>query len=679
MLKINAIKINVNTSKGLYGFDALFNKGLNIVRGDNSSGKSTIFQSILYGLGMEELIGSRNDKAMQSVLKTEVLNAERIKEADVLESSIILEIQNESTITIERYIRSETKDSRLVNVYYGALLTGENPQLESSQMYVHDAGAATDVEFGFFAFLEEFLGLKLPNVQYNDGSLRKLYLQTIFPSFVIEQKVGWSDFLATIPYYNLRDKEKRAIEFILQLDSWRIEERKQEIAQEKQIVESKWNDVYTQIKDIARRSAAKINGIEEKPSIINDPARLFLTYLTPEKNYNLDDYIAEMTTELVELETKEIPKINEIAQEKENELNSLNDNYNQLLVSYNDYNNKRNNVQSNIQTIRERLKQIEEELTHNKHHLKVKRLASESDITIAKDTCPTCHQSINDSLLPANSVQIPMNIEQNIEYLEAQKGMVKLYLENHRKELQDLNGWLQYIQDKTTLVRDRIRAIKRDLVSDDRLPSVEIIEHRIKLKNRLEFYKSVSDQFDIKVQELLSISTEWQKVLSQQENLPRESFSRLDFTKLKYLNEEFIALLEKFDYGSKSLSDLSIPKDKLIPVAEGQYSIKYNMRLDSSASDLVRAITAYTCSLYKVSEKYPTNHPGIIMFDEPGTQETAISSLREMLKELQSYKAQSIVFASFKQSDTDFNETTSGLSFNLIKAYGKKFIVKKES
>lgn len=676
MLKINAIKLVVSTTNGTYGFATEFKAGLNIVRGDNSSGKSTIFQSILYGLGMEELIGSRNEKAMQSVLKDEVLNAEKIKEAEVIESSIFLEIENESTITVERAVKSQTKDPRLVTVYYGALLTGTSKQLGSDSMYVHDAGSATDVKFGYFAFLEKFLGFKLPEVQYNDGAVRKLYLQTIFPAFVIEQKVGWSDFLATIPYFNLRDKEKRAIEFLLKLDSWTIEERKQEVARLKQNVELKWSDVLIQINELARRSATKVNGISDRPSVLNGTEQFFLSYSTIDKEYSLADYILLLNDDLVELEINEIPKIQDISKEKESELSTITDEYNIIAVQYDDLANKKNAIAANIATIRERLKQIEEELIHNKHHLKVKKLASDKNLSLGNDICPTCRQSIRDSLLPLDSIQNPMNIEQNIQYLDAQKSMIKVYLENHSRELSGIQQKINHLEAESVSKRERIRAIKKDLISDERLPSVELIERRIKLKHRLDFYLDIEQEFEKLTFQLSGISNEWEEVLSEEIKLPKESFSNEDFAKLRHLNISFIELLKRFDYGSKSLTDLSISKDKLIPVAEGQYNIKYNMRLDSSASDLVRAIAAYTCALYRVSERHQTNHPGLVMFDEPGTQETAISTLREILKELQGYNAQSIVFASFKQSDSDFMETTNGLNFFLIQPPSKKFIVK---
>ena len=89
MLKIKALKININTDKGVYGTPLIqFNDGLTIIKGFNSTGKSTLFQSILYCLGLEELIGGKNEKTMQSVLKSEILNNENQIEARVIESNI---------------------------------------------------------------------------------------------------------------------------------------------------------------------------------------------------------------------------------------------------------------------------------------------------------------------------------------------------------------------------------------------------------------------------------------------------------------------------------------------------------------------------------------------------------------------------------------------------------------
>lgn len=51
MLKINAIKIDILAVDGRYGCFYTFQSGLNIVRGNNITGKSSMFQAIIYALG----------------------------------------------------------------------------------------------------------------------------------------------------------------------------------------------------------------------------------------------------------------------------------------------------------------------------------------------------------------------------------------------------------------------------------------------------------------------------------------------------------------------------------------------------------------------------------------------------------------------------------------------------
>jgi hypothetical protein len=215
MLKIRAVKIEVNTSSGLFGARYEFTNGLNIIRGDNSTGKSSLFQTILYGLGFEELLGGKNEKTMQSALKDQV-EFPKGKYHQVNQSFIYLEIENKEIITIKRCVTSETRKAQLVDVFSGALITGGVETLPSRPMYIHDKGGASDDIYGFHLFLTEFLRWNLPEVINTKGELAKLYLQQIAPAFIIEQKSGWSDFFATLPYFGMRNTESRVVEFLLE-------------------------------------------------------------------------------------------------------------------------------------------------------------------------------------------------------------------------------------------------------------------------------------------------------------------------------------------------------------------------------------------------------------------------------------------------------------------------------
>ncbi|MDT0295060.1 AAA family ATPase [Mesonia ostreae] len=185
MLKINNIKIDVNTNNGLFGASHTFRSGLNIVRGNNTSGKSSLFQAIVYALGFEELIGGRFEKTMQSVLKDQVEFPKHTFH-NVLQSLILLEIENTNgdIITIRRFVQNPNRKSQLIDVYFGSLSTNDN--LKSRPMFIHDNGGASDENYGFHLYLEEFLNWELPKVLTNKGDLRKIYIQQIASSFIIE-------------------------------------------------------------------------------------------------------------------------------------------------------------------------------------------------------------------------------------------------------------------------------------------------------------------------------------------------------------------------------------------------------------------------------------------------------------------------------------------------------------
>lgn len=201
MLKINAIKLEINTTAGLFFAELNFSNGLNIIRGDNTTGKSSMFRSILYGLGLEELLGGKNAGVMPYVLREHV--EYEGKEYKVLQSFVFLEFSNgQEVVTTKRSVICEGRMPQLVEVIKGEYLT-QKGEFEINPMWVHDAGGASNEEYGFHLFLQEFIGWDLPEVMNSRGEESQLYLQQIAPSFIIEQFMGWTDFMAKMHYYNL--------------------------------------------------------------------------------------------------------------------------------------------------------------------------------------------------------------------------------------------------------------------------------------------------------------------------------------------------------------------------------------------------------------------------------------------------------------------------------------------
>lgn len=668
MINIRAIKIEINTNSGLFGAEFTFEKGFNIIRGNNTSGKSSLFQSILYCLGFEELIGGKNEKTMQSVLK-DIVEFPQDTFHQVLQSFVFLEFENNEgkVVTAKRGVKSEGRASQLIDVFSGALLTGKNKVIDSQPMFIHDKGGASDDIYGYHLFLEKFLGWNLPSVLTKSGDKRKIYLQQIAPSFIIEQKTGWSDFLATMPFYGLTNKEARVVEFILGLDVYKNKQKKLKLNTSKRILEEKWANLFKQLTRFAEKGRGKLYGFDSKPTIINDTNSISILLSQNEEQYSIPEFIDLQTKELELVEKIIIPKVSEKVEQNEAKLDSLNESINANALNYEMLSEELGFDKDKLVRYGVQLKSLQEDLRKNKGAQKVKKLGAEIDCKIAQDICPTCEQPVKDSLLPTEITQTPMLIEDNIAFIDAQIKMIKVYVEGLEYKIKTKESRLEHIRLNLSNKRQQLREIKKELISDDRLPSEVEIERKLNIKKRIEFYTKYLEDFNEYIEEIEDLSSEHQQILSDTEKLPNDYFSTSDRKKLGHLLQEFKRLIGEFEYTSKSNDLISISMDNYLPVAQTQFGEdlkSYDLRFDSGASDFIRCIWAYTCSLYLTSKKYNCNHPNLLMFDEPKQQDISINHFRNFLTELSGYKeVQTLLFASFENSDESFKTATQGLDF----------------
>jgi hypothetical protein len=218
-------------------------------------------------------------------------------------------------------------------------------------------------------------------------------------------------------------------------------------------------------------------------------------------------------------------------------------------------------------------------------------------------------------------------------------------------------------------LRQQIRDIKRELIQDERLPSIVEIEKRIDLKRKVEFFNKVIEGFYPLIDDLKNLSAAYSLILNRESNLPKDFFSTLDRQKLSTLKDNFIQLLRIFNYQSKPFDAIRISQDTYLPVAQKTDAEQfYNIKFDSSASDFIRCIWAYTTALLQTSITYNANHPGILVFDEPKQQDMSKESFRSFLIELSKFSTQQVLlFASFENSDASFAEATQGLTFSINK------------
>src|SRR5262245_44450097 len=91
-LQLRRLRLRAQTEAGPHGAELAFGPGLNVLEARNSRGKSICTQAVLYGLGMEAMLGPRHDVPLPEAM-THRLRTRDGGWVPVLESQVMLEIE----------------------------------------------------------------------------------------------------------------------------------------------------------------------------------------------------------------------------------------------------------------------------------------------------------------------------------------------------------------------------------------------------------------------------------------------------------------------------------------------------------------------------------------------------------------------------------------------------------
>ncbi|MBV7271634.1 hypothetical protein JMF89_04100 [Clostridiaceae bacterium UIB06] len=672
MLMIKRLKVRIKTPKGEYGFDEIFKPGLNFVASDNNTrGKSSVLIAIYYCLGFEEIIGGVNEKVLTSVYKSVIED-----DADtwpVLESGAFLEIYNGyESITIFRAAKMKNRDSRLVTVYFGDLEQIKNEDIGMEEFYVHMKNSATNTK-GFHSFLEKFLNVKLPIVTTSDDSERKLYLQLIFSSMFIEQKHGWSDIFSGMPYLGIKDAKKRVTEFVLGLDTFENERKRNQLVSKERNIKDKWKMQWQELIILQGKEECKVIGIPILPEILdedfNDKVNVFELHGSHDP---IDIWIERLKGEYESLKTirpkvvdnfeelqNELYETEEVIVEKESALNVLQDEYN-------------NHIRS-IVSLKQNIEVIKNDISNNKDAEKLQKLGSQLGCQSSNGKCPVCHQDIQDTLLPGQHQYETMSIEQNIRHLNAQKKMLEYALKSHESIKEEIDIQIQKIKANIITLQRLAKSIRNDLYSVNEDLSETVIFRRMSIARKIEDLQKFSIELKTILNKFMEISRDWKKYLEDKESMPKEKFSLSDLAKIQLLQDKFKYNLKEYRYTSTSnVDNIEISKENYLPTIED-----FDMKFDSSASDNIRAIWAYTMALLQTSLAKQGNHFGSLIFDEPAQHSIGSEDMEKFFKSILSYGDACQVIIGITVNTDEIKDAIEKLEkdkYHLIKIGSKAFL-----
>jgi hypothetical protein len=624
-LRLRAISVRIETRRGRVGTELTFADGLNVLRADNSSGKSTVLQSIIYALGLEGMLSARRDIPLPHSM-TDYVEVEG-ESLPVITSAVVLEIENGDgeSISIERSVKNSVVSQQLVQVAFGPALTSPGAYLRRDY-FVRRSGAAQR-EAGFHRFLAEWVGWQLPVVTRMDGSEGPLYLECLFPYFYVEQKHGWSGVQARIPtYLGIREVSKRSPEYLLSLEVFQRILARQRLRSAGAMIEADWQEELAAYTRTADAAGVVISGLSERISSAIEANSAQPQLFVGDKWLDVDAALAGMRDEVVRLEREEAPSVGEVAEDLERQLVERQASLERILVGHAAVSEELAAYERRRDQLALRIASLEEDLQRHKDSMVLERLGSSQTVSVlADDVCPTCHQELHDGSLESTHA---MTKADNIKFIEQQLTTFTAMMGDAERVSRALAGRKESLRQSSRQARSDIRALRDSLTSRNSTPSLATLNTLVTLRLRLERLEERRQELVQHRSRLEAIHARWAENRELLRGLAHEGLTSSDEATLSDLEEHLRRQLARYHFSSLAPGAVDISRETYRPAHEG-----FDLGFDLSASDMIRVIWAYLISFMHASLAHGGSHPGLLIFDEPRQQETARDSYRELLQQ----------------------------------------------
>jgi len=596
---------------------------LNILRADNTSGKSTALQSIIFALGLEGMLSPNRQVPLPHSMTDSVVVDD--DEVAVSESLVRLEFANASgeIVTVARAAKSPSRNRNLISVQYGPAITAVG-EYENREYYVRRQGAAQN-EAGFHRFLADFLGLSLPRVSRHDGSESPLYLETIFPYFYVEQKHGWNGLQARMPsYLGIRDVARRSAEFVLGLEAFDVVLQKQRLASTLAELENEWQLKSQELHDNARAAVVVLQnphrriseGIAEHQSVPMLSIDGAWVAMAPA--------IERLTWQLTQMERDEVRSVGTVASELERSLAEKEASLQRNVAIAAGLRQEAAELGRQVQQLDERIAALEDDLRRHRDSEVLENYgAAHSHAMLADHRCPTCHQEVSDG---ADISTHAMSIAENIEFIRRQITVFRGSRADAARVAATIAARLESLASESRDLRSQIRAGRQTLVSATGAPAISEIESRLRLRQRLESLELYAGALESTRSELVGIAARWATQKAALRELDAQNGSENDDAKLRRVERSVRDQLRLYQFDSLNPEMVDIDRETYRPTNEG-----FDLGFDLSASDMIRLIWAYLLAFKEVG-RVDGGHLDLLIFDEPRQQEAAHESYEALLQ-----------------------------------------------
>ena len=326
----------------------------------------------------------------------------------------------------------------------------------------------------------------------------------------------------------------------------------------------------------------------------------------------LRDWVLELTNQIDALKTIK-PKVADNYDELNDELGKVEKEIASFESAVHEMLEQLHTKRFQIRTLTKNIQVLNQDILNNEDTRKLQKLGSEVGAKSFSQVCPTCNQRINDTLLPMQHQFSVMSIDATLKHLKSQKAVLEFSLESQRTSVIRLESNIEAARQQLARLYKLAKAIRRDLFSVDEDLSEAVIYKRMSLETQVEQLKEFEAYLQAKCREAIDLSEEWKSLQSQKALLPETAFNDRDKEILTFFEKKFKENLKRFNYTSvTNLGRIAISNDTYMPIIN-----RFDMKFDSSASDNIRAIWAYTMALLQTSIFYSGGHPKLCILDEP--------------------------------------------------------------
>ncbi|MBW3663367.1 MAG: hypothetical protein KY469_09735 [Actinobacteria bacterium] len=663
-MHLESIRLTSLTASRTFEFFQEFETGLQIVRADNSMGKSTVVQGLLYGLGLDHMVSSTSGALLQHAMTGSVRDSVSPEEIPVEASWVEVVIVNGEgeRLRTQRYGRSQNFDPRLVRVWRGG-------EAEGRDYFVRYQGAAQN-EAGFHRLLAQFLGWRLPHVPRFDGTLVPLYVECLFPFLVVEQKRGWSDISATVPrQFRIRQPAEQAIQFLLSLESGNWQAELEQVEADIRQLRSDWRSVVAAFREALRTRGLGAPQYPSQPRIGLTSLDLQLIVAGSDGWQPVSEVQERLEEELSRLRQQGSRSASSDTDEAVlAELAQGQETLDELLLRGQALQSQADASAEASRRLDRRLEENESDLSRYRDVRTLRRFGSSPlHSPMAQEHCPTCERPLPDALLEDAEGVIVTSVDESITFLEKQRETLRYLLAAAIEDQEVVQTELAALRTEAASVQAQLRSLRQSLSQPSGAPTEADVERRLFVERRLESIREAADLLSDLEEELVTLSSRLEELEERRDQLRSARLSARDREKVQAFGDFLRDQLSDYGLGSIPVTSIELDEDSYRPSVEG-----FDLHFELSGSDLIRLIWSYMLGLMATGRRFDTNHPGFLLFDEPGQQGVDDVSLEHLLQRaatMANEHGQVVVFTS--EATESLMDMLEGYEYDLYQYEGR--------